>query len=105
MIIKAKSAAPTPLELGRLVEDEHLLQAQMEWNRIESNCRRVSHVDINLHCLCCMLGARSRQGCCHEGVPAELPSAVFTAARSSRYSCSTFAMSFTGHHATLDQVH
>lgn len=54
MIIKAKSAAPTPLELGRLVEDEHLLQAQMEWNRIESSCRRVSHVDINLHCLCCM---------------------------------------------------
>lgn len=54
MIIKAKFAAPTPLELGRLVEDEHLLQAQMEWNRIESSCRRVSHVDINLRCLCCM---------------------------------------------------
>ena len=46
MIIKAKSAAPTPLELGRLVEDEHLLQAQMEWNRMESSRRRVSHADI-----------------------------------------------------------
>lgn len=69
---------------------------ESNWIKLQEglSCRHKSSLPL-LHA-----GARSRQGCCHEGVPAELPSAV-----SSWYSCSTFAMSFTGHHATLDQVH